>query len=759
MSEKRLKNSTPLTKKYDLDGLDCVQCAAAIENHVAKIPGISRVNVNFISKSIEFDAGYEDEVETVIRKAEPQVKMKAPQAKSSGPQSASQSASQGEEKTGFFQKTTNRILISILLFASGLLIGEFLTPEALSEFVSKALMYAVFGAAYLLMGYKVIGTAVRNIFHGKVFDENFLMTIATFGAIAIGEIPEAVGVMLFYTIGEYFQDRAVDKSRRSISALLDMRPSTARKLTAEGVQEVDVDDIRIGDEIEVYAGEQIPVDGRVTRGSSYVDTSALTGEPVPRSVDQGDEVLGGFVNGEGMLRLRVGKLADDSAVARVMHMVEDAAGRKAPTERFITRFARYYTPAVVISAVLVAFVPPLFFTGQTLTVWGYRALVLLVISCPCALVISVPLGYFGGVGAAARAGLLVKGAEYLDRLLKVKTIAFDKTGTVTKGNFKVTEVVPRNGFSPVELLSWAAAGERQSGHPVASAIRQAYSDYTEAAEESAIEIPVNEALSVGSVTSEPVISEPVISESRELKGRGMLCRIKGSQVAVGSDRLMHQEEIPHEDCDAEGTVVYVAVDNNYMGYINITDELKPEARRAIQELYDLGVENTVMLTGDDARTAKRIAKEAGIHRYYPRLLPEDKLDRLEMLKAEAHDQYSVMFVGDGINDAPVLAGADVGVAMGGLGSDAAVEAADIVLMNDDLAILAQGFRIAAYTRRIVMQNIIGALIVKIVVMLLGIAGAVSMWAAVFADVGVALLAVANSLRIIRAVSYTDVPRD
>src|SRR6056297_3091689 len=736
MSEDDLQDSSRGTKKYSLDGLDCAQCAAAIEHHVTKIPGISTVSVNFVSKSIEFDAGHESEVEEVIRKTEPQVKMRAPQQKSSASKSVSQSTFQNQETSGFFQNTKNRIFISILLFASGLLLGEFLSP-------ATTLRYGVFGAAYLLMGYKVLGTAARNIFHGKFFDENFLMTVATYGAIAIGEIPEAVGVMLFYTIGEYFQDRAVDKSRSSISALLDMRPPTARRITAEGVIKVNVDDIRIGDEIEVYPGEQIPVDGEVTGGSSYVDTSALTGEPVPRSVDQGDEVLGGFVNGEGSLRLRVGKLADDSAVARVMHMVEEAAGRKAPTERFITRFARYYTPVVVIAAVLVALVPPLFFTGQTLTVWGYRALVLLVISCPCALVISVPLGYFGGVGAAARAGLLVKGAEYLDRLLKVKTVAFDKTGTVTKGNFKVTEVVPRNGYSPGELLRWAAAGERQSSHPVAAAIRQAYSEYTEAAEAS----------TVGAITS-----QTVTSESRELKGRGMLCRIDGSEVAVGSDRLLHQEQIPHEDCDAEGTVVYVAGDNNYMGYINIADELKPEVPRAIQELYELGVKDTVMLTGDDANAAKRIAQAAGIHRYYPRLLPEDKLRSLELLKTEANGRYSVMFVGDGINDAPVLASADVGVAMGGLGSDAAVEAADVVLMNDDLDTLAQGFRIAGYTRRIVMQNIVGALTVKIVVMLFGIAGAASMWAAVFADVGVALLAVANSLRIIRSASHAAVTR-
>jgi len=754
MSEMNLQDSIKVTKKYSLDGLDCAQCAAAIEHHVAKIPGISRVNVNFVSKSIEFDAGYEDEVQEIIRKTEPQVKMMNSQQKTS----ASQSASQNQETFGFFQKTKNRILISTLLFAAGLLIGEFLTPEALSETVSQTLRYGLLGTAYLLMGYKVIGAALRNIFHGKVFDENFLMTVATFGAIAIGEIPEAVGVMLFYSIGEYFQDRAVDKSRSSISALLDMRPSTARRISAEGVYEVDVDDIRIGDEIEVYAGEQIPVDGQVTGGSSYVDTSALTGEPVPKSVELGDEVLGGFVNGEGSLRLKVAKLADDSAVARVMHMVEDAAGRKAPTERFITRFARYYTPVVVIAAVLVALVPPLFFTGQTLSVWGYRALVLLVISCPCALVISVPLGYFGGVGAAARAGLLVKGAEYLDRLLKVTTVAFDKTGTVTKGNFKVTEVVPRNGYSQGELLSWAAAGERKSGHPVATAIRQAYSEYTQTAEESSRENPVNGNSSIEGYTIGAVISETVISESRELKGRGMLCDINGSQVAVGSDRLMHEEQIPHENCDAEGTVVYVAVDNNYMGYINITDELKPETPRAIQELYELGVADTVMLTGDDETTAKGIAQEAGIHRYYSRLLPEDKLRSLELLKTEANGQYSVMFVGDGINDAPVLAGADVGVAMGGLGSDAAVEAADIVLMNDDLRALPRGIRVAGYTRRIVMQNIAGALTVKIVVMLLGIAGAASMWAAVFADVGVALLAVANSLRIIRSASHNAVTR-
>ncbi len=436
------------------------------------------------------------------------------------------------------------------------------------------------------------------------------------------------------------------------------------------------------------------------------------------------------MNGAGTLTVSTEKPADESAVARVLHLVEDAAGRKAPTERFISRFARYYTPIVVILAALVAFLPPVLVPGQTLTVWGYRALILLVISCPCALVVSVPLGYFGGVGAAAKSGLLVKGAEYLDRLLKTETIAFDKTGTITRGNFTVTEIVPRNGYSKTDLIKWAAAGESQSRHPVAGAIRSAASQQ------------------FSDLNTDTTNS--AVSEYREHKGYGVLCEVDGSEVVVGSDRLMHQQGIPHQDCEVQGTVVYVAINGNYLGYILISDEIKAEAAETVQYLRDLGVKNIVMLTGDDQSAAGQVAMQTGIKRYYSRLLPEDKLRRIEMLKSRAKERESVMFVGDGINDAPVLTAADVGVAMGGIGSDAAVEAADIVLMKDDLRTLPAGIRIARYTRKIVIQNIVGALGVKVAVLGLGIAGMATMWAAVFADVGVALLAVGNSLRVIAA---------
>jgi len=621
-------------------------------------------------------------------------------------------------KPSLLVRTETSIVISVALFLAGF---------AAARWISMAyLQYLLFGTAYILMGHRVVLTAVRNLLHGKVFDENFLMTIATFGAIAIGEIPEAVGVMLFYTVGDYFQDRAVDKSRSSITALLDLRPTSARRITATGPEEVRAEEIQIGDKILVYAGEHIPVDGEVVEGSSYVDTAALTGESVPRSVDAGDEVLGGYVNGESTLTVKTVMPADDSAVARVLHMVEDAAGRKAPTERFMSRFARYYTPVVVGLALVVAFIPPLLVSGQDLAVWGYRALILLVISCPCALVVSVPLGYFGGVGAAARAGLLVKGAEYLDRLLKTKIIAFDKTGTITKGNFTVTQIVPRNGNTPAELLKWTAAGEQQSRHPVAEAIRSAGAQH--------------------SLDAEAI----VISEYSESKGYGVICTVNDRQVVTGSDRLMHREQIPHQDCDIEGTVVYVALDGGYLGYILIADEIKPEAQDTVRQLKAMGVEKLVMLTGDDQSAARQVARKTDIDHFFSQLLPEDKLRQVEILKNNAPREHSVMFVGDGINDAPVLTTADVGVAMGGLGSDAAVEAADIVLMKDDLRALPKGIRIARSTRKIVIQNIVGALGVKAVVMIFGIAGFATMWAAVFADVGVALLAVANSMRIITA---------
>ncbi len=724
------------TRKYKLDGLDCAQCASNLEHEISKIPGINHIEVNFITKSLEVDAGYEKEVEKTIKKAEPDVKIES--LNGSTPERKSGAASRNDavdpHKKSFIYSVTAHIWISVVLFITAVLAGATVPTDAqLLGIQVKAVRYVLFGIAYFLMGHKVVLSSVRNLIHGKVFDENFLMTIATFGAIAIGEVAEAVGVMLFYTIGEYFQDRALDKSRASITSLLDLRPTTGRRNTPEGVQEVAVEEISVGEEILVYAGEQIPLDGVVIDGSSYVNTAALTGESVPKRIEAGDNVLGGYVNGEGSLTIKVRKPADDSAVARILHMVEAASARKAPTERFITRFARYYTPIVVGLALLVAFVPTFFIPEQTLDVWGYRALILLVISCPCALVISVPLGYFGGIGAAARAGLLVKGAEYLDRLLKIKTVAFDKTGTITKGNFKVTDIVPRNGYSEQELMTWAAAGEVQSGHPVAQAIRDAYAEMREI---NAINPPVDP-------------EKAQISKYRELKGHGVVCEIDGRRLAVGSDRLMHREEISHQDCQVEGTAIYVAVDGEYIGYITIRDEIKPEAPEAVQQLSGFGVEDTVMLTGDDSSAAAQIARDAGIKRYYSRLMPEDKLSSIKMLEKEGKDNHYVMFVGDGINDAPVLAGSDIGVAMGGIGSDAAVEAADIVIMKDDLRALPRGIQIARGTRKIVLQNIVGALGVKIVVLLLGIAGVATMWTAVFADVGVALLAVANSLRVLR----------
>ncbi|MGV0027802.1 heavy metal translocating P-type ATPase [Phormidesmis priestleyi] len=580
--------------------------------------------------------------------------------------------------------------------------------------------YAIFIPAYLISGWSVLTSAGRGLLKGRAFDENFLMTVATLGAIAIHQLPEAVGVMLFFKVGELFQEMAVSNSRRSIKSLLEIRPDSAHLKTASGVHTVAPKSVKVGDVILVKPGEKVPLDGEVLEGNSQVDTSALTGESVPRTIRQSDPILAGMINQTGLLTVQVTKRFEESSIAKILNLVENASSKKAETQKFISQFARRYTPVVVFLSLAVALLPPLLIPGATSTEWVYRALVLLVISCPCGLVISIPLGYFGGIGGAAKRGILVKGSVFLDVLAAVKTIAFDKTGTLTQGVFKVSQIVPYNGFAQDELLRLAAQAESHSNHPIAQSIRAAYNQ------------PISESA----------------SDYTEIAGHGIRAIVENRLVIVGNDRLLHQENIVHDTCDIEGTVVHMAVDRLYVGYIVIADELKPDAVSAIQSLKALKVETIVLLTGDAQAVAQRVAKTLGVTAYQAELLPEDKVSAIETLLSKV-GRGKVAFVGDGINDAPVIARADVGIAMGGLGSDAAIETADIVLMTDAPSKVAEAIQIARKTRRIVWQNIIMAMSIKGLFIALGIFGIATMWEAVFADVGVALLAVLNATRVLK----------
>ncbi|MGB5975422.1 MAG: cadmium-translocating P-type ATPase [Leptolyngbya sp.] len=615
------------------------------------------------------------------------------------------------------RKEMTPIAIAAILFLIGLIFNEALhnTPFAIAE-------YAVLIPAYLISGWTVLTTAGRNILRGRIFDENFLMTIATLGAIAIHEIPEAVAVMLFFQVGELFQGYSVGRSRRSIKALLEVRPDTANLSVDGDIRAVAPETVRVGDVIVVRPGEKVPLDGDILEGKSLVDTSALTGESVPRTVASGEKVLAGMINQSGLLTVQVSKPFGESSIARILELVENASSKKADTEKFITRFARYYTPVVVFLSLAVAILPPLFIEGATQAQWTYRALVLLVISCPCGLVISIPLGYFGGVGGAAKRGILVKGSTYLDTLAQVKTVVFDKTGTLTQGNFRVTNVVTHNGLKKHQLLELAAQVESQSNHPVAQSIRQAYGQ---------------------------TIDTSGVQDYEEIAGHGIRATVNGHAVLAGNDRLLHREAIPHDVCVVDGTVAHLAVDGEYSGRIIIADELKDDAVEAIRALHAQGIA-TAMLTGDSQSVADSIAKELGLDQYRAELLPEDKVEALEGFLHQAKQiNGKVAFVGDGINDAPVIARADVGIAMGGLGSDAAIETADVVIMTDAPSKVAEAIQIAHKTRRVVWQNIIFAMVAKAVFIVLGTLGIATLWEAVFADVGVALLAILNAGRIIR----------
>jgi Zn2+/Cd2+-exporting ATPase len=598
-------------------------------------------------------------------------------------------------------------------------IGVVIYAAAIVLQVPNIFKLGLFLVSYALIGGEVLLGAIKNIGRGQIFDENFLMGIATVGAFAVGEYSEGVAVMLFYQIGELFQYYAVDRSRKSIASLMDIRPDYANLKVGSDTKRVSPEEVAVGDVIIVKPGEKVPLDGKVIEGKSMLDTSALTGESVPRQVEAGDNVLGGFINKNGVLTVEVAKEFGESTVAKILDLVQNAGSKKAPTENFITKFARYYTPAVVFSAMALAFIPPLIIEGATFSQWIYRALVFLVVSCPCALVVSIPLSFFGGIGGASKNGILVKGGNYLEALNNVEAVVFDKTGTLTKGVFKVTEIKASAGFSEEELLAYAAYAEAYSNHPIAVSILNAYGKE---------------------------INKESITDYTEISGHGISAMIEAKEILAGNSKLMIRENIKYIEAESIGTIVHIAVDNEYAGYIVISDEIKEDSAKAIAELKALGVKKTIMLTGDNRAVAEKVAKKLMLDEVYSELLPDGKVEMVEKLEAQKSPKGKLIFVGDGINDAPVLARADIGIAMGGVGSDAAIEAADVVIMTDEPSKIASAIKIAKKTRTIVMQNIVFALGVKLVILILGAFGIATMWEAVFGDVGVALIAVLNAMR-------------
>lgn len=713
-------------KDFILEGLDCANCAMKIERGVSSIEGVDACQVNFATQTLSMEFSQEAEAivaktEKTIRRLEPHVKLREKAA--GGTKKANNHAhhhhhhSHAHEHGHSHEHGNENMKRMIFRLVIGTIIGGaglFLPLDGIAEL-------SVFLVAYLIIGGDIVWRACTNIVRGQVFDEHFLMAIATIGAFAISEYPEGVAVMLFYQIGELFQGAAVNRSRKSISSLMDIRPDYANVQKGQGLEKMSPEDVVIGDIIVIKPGEKVPLDGIVLEGKSSVDTSALTGESMPRDVEAGNDILSGCINKNGVLTVKVTKEFGQSTVARILELVQNASSRKAPTENFITKFARYYTPVVVIIAVLLAAVPPLLLEGATFSDWLYRALIFLVISCPCALVVSIPLGFFGGIGAASKAGILVKGSNYLEALNSVKYAVFDKTGTLTKGVFEVVAVHPANGYADRDVLKNAALAEVHSNHPIAESIRKAY---------------------------EGKVSEADVNEYEEIPGHGISAIVGGAKVLAGNHKLMVKEEIDFTVREETGTIVYVAVNTEFIGSLIISDQLKDDAAQAITALKKAGIKKTVMLTGDAAAVGRSVAKSLDIDEVYAELLPQDKVEQIEKLDAKKHAKEKILFVGDGINDTPVLARADVGMAMGGLGSDAAIEAADIVIMTDEPSNIATAILIAKKTRRIVWQNIVFALGVKAIFLLLGAFGIATMWEAVFSDVGVTLIAVLNAMRVL-----------
>ena len=604
-----------------------------------------------------------------------------------------------------------KIIIALILFLIALII----------DFGNVWINNVIYIIAYIIVGFEIVRKALRNITRGKVFDENFLMTVATIGAFGIGEFPEAVAVMLFYQVGELFQSYAVDKSRKSIANLMDIRPDYANIEKDGKLEKVDPDEVKIGDIIVVKPGEKIPLDGTVVEGKTNLDTKALTGEPMPREANIGDDVISGCINLNGLIKVKVTKEFGESTVSKILDLVENASSKKSKSENFITKFAAYYTPIVVIIAVILAIVPPLIIPDAEFSDWIYRALSFLVVSCPCALVISIPLSFFGGIGGASKMGILIKGSNYLEALANTEIVVFDKTGTLTEGDAKVQKI-EAEGISKEELLEITALAENFSNHPIAISIKSEY--------------------------NKP-IDEKRIVKTQELTGRGIKATIDEKEVLVGNEKLMKEEKINYKECTDVGTALYVAIDKKYVGYILIADSIKKDSKKAIQNLKKNGIKQTVMLTGDRKQVGEVVAKELGIDKVYTELLPDGKVEKVEELLKEKSPKGKLAFVGDGINDAPVLAISDIGIAMGALGSDAAIEAADVVLMTDEPSKIVDAIHLSKKTMRIVKENITFAILVKVIVLILSAFGLSTMWEAVFADVGVSIIAIINALRVLR----------
>lgn len=698
------------TKVFMLNGLDCANCAAKIETEIKNIEGIKFASVDYVSKRLTWEAESNtnvpmlvEKIESIVKKIEPDVKI----ALVKNPSKSKMEEKDDDDEEGH-KKEIVELVIGGTLFVVGLIFK-----------FQNWLELAIFLISYIIVGRKVVLSAIKGIVRGQVFSEHFLMSVATIGAFFVGEYPEGVAVMLFYLVGELFEDMAVDNSRKSISELMDIRPDYANLQVGEELKKVSPDEVNIGNKIVVKPGEKIPLDGKVIEGTSMVDTAALTGESVPRELKPGSDALSGFVNKNGVLTIEVTKGFGESTVSKILDLVQNASNKKAPTEKFITKFARYYTPVVVFGALALAIIPPLVIPGASFSDWIYRGLVFLVVSCPCALVLSIPLGFLGGIGGASKKGILVKGGNYLEALNNVEAVVFDKTGTLTKGVFKVTKAISENGYTEDELIKYAAYAESYSNHPIALSIIAAY---------------------------HAEIDKYKIENYQEIAGHGIKVNVNGKEVLVGNTKLMISENIQYTDVDTLGTVVHVAIDKKYAGSIIISDEVKEDSAKTIKELKALGVRKTVMLTGDLKKVADNIGKELGLDKVYSELLPADKVEKVESLEAQKSHKGKIVFVGDGINDAPVLARADIGIAMGGLGSDAAIEAADVVIMTDEPHKVASAIKIAKRTRNIVSQNIVFALGVKAIFLVLGALGLASMWAAVFADMGVALIAVVNAMR-------------
>ncbi len=696
--------------ELELEGLNCAGCAAKIEKFSNEIEGVSSAQLDFVTKKLKINIINDNDEDDIkgnikkfVKKVEPEVKVLDINA------NHAHSHEHNHDHGKADKKDIIRIGISLILF----IIPNLLKLEGNIRFITYLL-------SYLIVGYDVIIRAIKNVAAGIQFDENFLMTLATFGAFIIGEYPEGVAVMLFYQVGEMFQGMAVNHSRKSITALLDIKPDYANLIAEDEITVVNPTDVAIGDYILIKPGEKVPLDGIVVEGESTIDTSNITGESVPRNIREGDHIISGVVNNHGLLKVQVEKEFGESTVSKILDLVENASGKKAPTENFITKFASIYTPVVVFSALIIGILPPILAFGD-LRDWAYRAFIFLVISCPCALVISIPLGFFGGIGGASKSGILIKGGNYLEALNDVETIVFDKTGTITKGTFKVTKIFNYDDYSKEEVLELAAYGEAFSNHPIGKSIVESY---------------------------DKEIQREYIKDYKEISGKGIEAKIDGNTILLGNKDLLVGNGVEIEEVDSIGTTVYISEGNKHIGTIIVSDELKENTAEDIGRLKKLGIKETIMLSGDNQETAEKVGKLAGLDKVYGDLLPQDKVNAFEDILSKKTNS-KVIFVGDGVNDAPVLARADIGIAMGALGSDAAIEASDIVIMTDEIGKIATAIKIAKNTKKIVTQNIILALAIKLIVLVLGAFGIATMWAAVFADVGVSIIAILNSIRALK----------